>query len=84
MVQVFVLIVYRLKNKIYLKKTCMIAISVKHDFYHKLDPNDSFRVDYLDFQPGPRTTLPGLALVCSPFSITCVPLTNTCTMPVLY
>ena len=33
---------------------------------------------------GPRTTRPGFAPVCSPFFNTCVPLTNTCTMPVEY
>jgi len=36
MVQVFVLIVFSPKSKIYTKKTCMIAISAKHDFYHNL------------------------------------------------
>jgi hypothetical protein len=34
--------------------------------------------------PGPRTTRPGFAPVCSPSFNTCVPLTNTCTTPVEY
>ena len=35
-------------------------------------------------QPGPRTTWPGFAPVCSPSRSTCVPFTNTCTMPTEY
>ena len=38
----------------------------------------------LAFHPGPRTTRPGLAPVCSPFASTCTPFTKTCTMPVAY
>src|SRR5215208_5478532 len=34
--------------------------------------------------PGPRTTRPGVAPVCSPSRSTCVPFTNTCTTPVEY
>ena len=36
------------------------------------------------FHPGPRTTRPGVAPVCSPFFRTCTPLTKTWTMPVEY
>jgi len=40
--------------------------------------------DYLPVQPGPRTTRPGVAPVCSPSFSTCLPLTNTCSIPVEY
>ena len=42
------------------------------------------RVSSRGFQPGPRTTRPGKAPVCSPRSSTCVPLTKTWTTPVAY
>src|SRR5262249_25147187 len=35
-------------------------------------------------QPGPRTTRPGVAPVCSPLRSTCTPLTNTSVMPLAY
>jgi len=43
-----------------------------------------FGVPLAFFQPGPRTTRPGLAPVWSPSFNTCVPLTNTCTTPAAY
>lgn len=39
---------------------------------------------YSSTQPGPRTTRPGVAPVCSPSFNTCSPLTNTWIMPVAY
>ena len=38
----------------------------------------------LFLQPGPRTTCPGIAPVCSPSFNTCTPFTNTSRMPVEY
>src|SRR5690606_40183705 len=35
-------------------------------------------------QPGPRTTRPGVAPVCSPSRSTCTPLTKTWSTPVAY
>src|SRR6266508_2797590 len=34
--------------------------------------------------PGPHNARPGFAPVCSPFLMTCTPLTNTCFTPVAY
>ncbi len=44
----------------------------------------SGNVGYLLIHPGPRTTFPGVAPVCSPFARTWTPLTNTWTIPVAY
>lgn len=39
---------------------------------------------YFPLQPGPLTTRPGVAPVCSPSLSTCSPLTKTWTIPVAY
>ena len=44
----------------------------------------ALRQRLLGFQPGPRTTRPGFAPVCSPSFSTCTPLTHTCRTPVEY
>ena len=60
---------------------------------NKVIPQCSFIADYIGrcrlsyfqpLQPGPRTTRPGSAPVCSPLRRTCWPLTKTSTTPVAY
>ena len=72
-----------------LSSAAMLRCAVSPQFFsrHQLLTNYSNYSNYCFFQPtqpGPRTTWPGFAPVCSPSRKTCVPFTKTCTMPTAY
>ena len=62
-----------------------LLLGARHCRIADLDADDAGRRHHRTArQPGPRTTRPGFAPVCSPPCSTCTPLTKTCIMPVEY